>query len=386
MARRLSILGSTGSIGKSALKVVRAYPGRFEITVLAAHSNAAELARQAAEFKPKFVAVIDETAARELHTAGLNAKILSGPHALEEAAALETDLVLSGVVGSAGLQPILSAIRAKHTIALANKEPMIMAGRLITRIARAAGVRILPVDSEHNALFQCLEGRQLTDVRTVYLTASGGPFYGKSRESLKWITAEQATKHPTWDMGAKISVDSATLMNKGLEVIEAMWLFGLPLEKIQVVIHPQSVVHALVEFTDGNILAHLGVTDMVMPIQFALTWPERVKSPMARLDLARMKALTFAEPDFREFPCLRLALTAAERGGTAGAVLNAANEVAVGAFRAGRLPFLGIAEVVNAALDGCPTREDDSIETILDADAEARRAAEAFIQQAKAVS
>jgi 1-deoxy-D-xylulose-5-phosphate reductoisomerase len=386
MARRLTLLGSTGSIGRSALKVVRAYPGRFEITVLAAGSNVEELARQAEEFKPKYIAVADDNAAQRLRAWGVAATLLSGPGALEEAAGIETDLVLCGVVGATGLRPLLRAIRAGHTIALANKEPMIMAGRLITEAARRAGVRILPVDSEHNAIFQCLEGRDTADLRAVYLTASGGPFYGRPRESLRGITPEQATHHPTWDMGAKISVDSATLMNKGLEVIEAQWLFGLPLEKIHVLIHPQSVVHGLVEFADGNILAHLGVTDMVMPIQFALTWPERVESPMARLDLTRIKALTFAEPDFSEFPCLGLALSAAQRGGTAGAVLNAANEVAVAAFRAGRLPFLGIAGVVGRVLDASAVRADDSLDAVLQADAEARRAADTIIGQEKVFS
>jgi len=383
MPRRITLLGSTGSIGRSALKVLRACPGRFEIVALAAHSNVDELARQAAEFNPQYIAVSSADAAAKLHAAGVRAQVLSGPSALEDAAALDTDLVLCGVVGSAGLKPILRAIAAGHTIALANKEPMIMAGRLITRAARAAGVRILPVDSEHNAIFQCLEDRDPADVFAIYLTASGGPFYGAPRDSLRAISPAQATKHPTWEMGAKISVDSATLMNKGLEVIEAMWLFDLPLEKIRVVIHPQSIVHGLVEFTDGHILAHLGVTDMVMPIQFALTWPERVKSPMARLDLTRMKALTFAEPDFREFPCLELALSAARRGGTAGAVLNAANEIAVDAFRAGRLPFLGIAEVVRRVLDTSVLCADDSLNTILDADAEARRAAESIVPVVK---
>ncbi len=383
MPRRITLLGSTGSIGRSALKVIRACPGRFEIVALAAHSNVAELARQAAEFNPKYIAVSDEAAARELRALGLRAEVLAGPRALEDAAALDTDLVLCGVVGAAGLKPILRAIAAGHTVALANKEPMIMAGRLITGAARAAGVRILPVDSEHNALFQCLEGRDPADVFAVYLTASGGPFYGKPRESLRAITPAQATSHPTWDMGAKISVDSATLMNKGLEVIEAMWLFDLPLDKIRVVIHPQSIMHGLVEFTDGHILAHLGVTDMVMPIQFAMTWPERVKSPMARLDLTRMKALTFAGPDFREFPCLDIALAAARRGGTAGAVLNAANETAVAAFLAGRLPFLGIAEVVRRVLESSEVRADDSLDTILAADADARRAAQSLVQNLK---
>ena len=379
MATRLTLLGSTGSIGRSALRVVRHYPGRFEIVGIAAHSNVDELAAQAEEFHPKFVAVSDESAANGLRGRGVHARILSGPSALEEIAQVETDLVLCGVVGAVGLRAILRAIEAGHRIALANKEPMIMAGRLITETARRRGVTILPVDSEHNALFQCLEGRDSADVRKVYLTASGGPFYGKPRETLRDISPEQATNHPTWDMGAKISVDSATLMNKGLEVIEAMWLFGLPLDKIDVVIHPQSIVHGLVEFMDGNILAHLGVTDMVMPIQFALTWPERVKSPMARLDLVRMRALSFASPDFSEFPCLELALRAAGQGGTAGAVLNAANEAAVEAFRAGRLPFLGIAEVVGSVLDDGASRDDLSLEAVLEADADARRRAEAII-------
>jgi 1-deoxy-D-xylulose-5-phosphate reductoisomerase len=379
MATRLTILGSTGSIGRSALRVVRNYPGRFEIVGLAAHSNVDELARQAQEFRPRVIAVSNESAARGLRPPEGGTKILSGDSALEELASIETDLVLCGVVGAIGLRAILRAIDAGHRIALANKEPMIMAGRLITESARRKGVTILPVDSEHNALFQCLEGRDVNDVRTVYLTAYGGPFYGKPRESLRNISPEQATNHPTWDMGAKISVDSASLMNKGLEVIEAMWLFGLPLDKIEVLIHPQSIVHGLVEFSDGNILAHLGVTDMVIPIQFALTWPERVKSPMARLDLARLRALSFAAPDFSEFPCLRLALGAARQGGTAGAVLNAANEAAVEAFRAGRVPFLGIADVVGAVLDESTPRDDISLEAVLEADADARRRAEAII-------
>ena len=376
---RLTLLGSTGSIGRSALRVVRNYPGRFEIVALAAHSNVDELEAQAAEFNPKFIAVTDHLAARELRQRGVAARVLSGPDALEEVAGTETDLVLCGVVGAVGLRAILRAIDAGYRIALANKEPMIMAGRLITEAARRKGVTILPVDSEHNALFQCIEGHSVQDIRTVYLTASGGPFYGQPRESLRAISPEQATHHPTWDMGAKISVDSATLMNKGLEVIEAMWLFDLPLEKIQVLIHPQSIVHGLVEFTDGNILAHLGVTDMVMPIQFALTWPERVKSPMARLDLAHVRALSFAAPDFHEFPCLDLALRAARAGGTAGTVLNAANEAAVEAFRGGRLPFLGIAEVVAAVLDESPLTNNETLEAVFEADAAARRRAEAII-------
>jgi 1-deoxy-D-xylulose-5-phosphate reductoisomerase len=379
MTTRLTILGSTGSIGRSALRVVRNYPGRFEIVALAAHSDIDELARQAEEFRPKIVAVADESAALAFERRWAGGKILRGPNALEQAAAEEADVVLCAVVGSVGLPAILAAIDAGHRVALANKEPMIMAGRLITAAAARAAVKIVPVDSEHSALFQCLEGRNIEDVHKVYLTASGGPFYGRPSESLRQITPREATNHPTWDMGAKISVDSATLMNKGLEIIETMWLFGLPLEKIDVVIHPQSIVHGLVEFTDGNILAHLGVTDMVMPIQFALTWPERVICPMARLDLTRMGALSFAAPDVREFPCLALAMAAAREGGTAGAVLNAANEAAVEAFRAGRLPFLGIAELVRRVMDEVPVQDDSTLEAVLEADAQARRRAEGLV-------
>lgn len=379
MTRRITILGSTGSIGQSALKVVRAYPGAFQVVALAAHSNIEELYRQIDEFHPEHVAITDPCATHSLDPSRIGAHIHTGPDALEVLAALDADVVLCGVVGAVGLKAILAAIGSGNRIALANKEPMIMAGKLITEAAARARVRILPVDSEHSAVFQCLEGHRPEDVRTVYLTASGGPFYRKPRAELHAITPDEATNHPTWNMGAKVSIDSATLMNKGLEVIEAMWLFGLPLDKIQVVIHPQSVVHALVEFADGNILAHLGVTDMIMPIQFALTWPERVRSPLARLDLTNMKPLTFDAPDFSEFPCLRHALDAARRGGTAGAILNAANETAVAAFRGGRIPFLGIPDVVGKVMSKIPVEEDYTLDSILSVDERARRAAESVI-------
>ena len=256
-----------------------------------------------------------------------------------------------------------------------------MAGALVTEAARNRGVEITPVDSEHNAIYQCVMGHRIEDVQALWLTASGGPFYGRARASLAEVSPDQAAKHPTWDMGRKISVDSATLMNKGLEVIEAMWLFGVPLERIQVVIHPQSVVHGLVEFHDGSILAHLGVTDMRFPIEFALNWPERVDAPISRLNLTEIAQLTFAKPEFSEFPCLAHAMEAARCGGVAAAVLNAANEVAVAAFCERRLPFLGIAEVVGDVLDACPSRGDCTLESILDADAEARRRAEDAIRK-----
>jgi len=378
--RRISILGSTGSIGRSALDVVRHYPGEFEVAVLAAHSNIEVLSRQVAEFGPRVVAVSDGLAAGEFARRHPGLCVLSGPGGLEEAAAEPVDTVLCGVVGAAGLRPLLAGIDAGNRIALANKESLVMAGKLVMERARQKQVPILPVDSEHNAIFQCLQGNNVRDVHCLHITASGGAFYGRPRESLENVTPQEALQHPTWDMGPKITIDSATLMNKGLEVIEAMWLFGLPLEKIRVLIHPQSVVHSLVEFTDGSILAQLGVTDMRFPILFALTWPERVQSPMARLDLAALRELTFAAPDFRQFPCLLLALEAAQRGGTAPAVLNAANEEAVSAFCLGRIKFLQIEQVVRGVLDSSSVEEVTSLEAVEKVDAATRRKAAAFME------
>ena len=380
MARRLTILGSTGSIGQTALKVVRNCPGEFEVVGLGANSNVDELARQIDEFKPARAALADADAAARLQQRVPGTEIGGGPESIADLAAVDVDVVLCGVVGAVGLRSILRALESGNHIALANKEPMVMAGQLIMSEARKRGVRVLPVDSEHNAIFQLMEGRDLEDLRRVYLTASGGPFFGRSRESLRDVKPEEAVKHPTWDMGAKISVDSATLMNKGLEIIEAMWLFDLPLEAIEVIIHPQSLVHGLVEFKDGHILAHLGVTDMTLPIQFALTWPKRVECPRARLDLAAMAKLSFAAPDFSEFPCLGHAMEAARQGGTAGAVLNAANEVAVEAFRQARIPYLAIAEVVGEMLESSSYCEEYSLESILEVDAETRRLAEVVVQ------
>lgn len=376
---RISILGSTGSIGRSALEVVRRYPGMFEVVALGAFANTDLLARQIDEFQPAHVAVVDEAAAERLQRAGLSARLWRGPRGLEELAALETDVALCAVVGAAGLKPVLRAIETGHRVALANKEPLVIAGSLIMDAARRAGVKVLPVDSEHSAIFQCLEGHPRDDVHCIHLTASGGPFYGKPLEARNGVSPEEAINHPTWDMGQKISVDSATLMNKGLEVIEAMWLFDMSLDKIRVVFHPQSIIHSLVEFTDGNILAQMGPTDMKFPILFALTWPQRVRQPMARLDLTRIEKLTFAEPDFSEFPCLRLALEAAQQGGTAPAVLNAANEVAVQAFCQRRMPFQEIPHLVESVLAEAALESTLSLESVLMADAAARSRAEAYI-------
>jgi len=373
--KRLVILGSTGSIGRSALEVVRHYPDRFEIVGLAAHSNAALLARQIAEFGPAHAALTDTPAGAQLAKQFPKTSVWTGPQAAENLAALDADMVLCAMVGAAGLRPIWAAIEAGNDIALANKEPLVMAGPLIMAAARRRNVQVLPVDSEHSAIFQCIHGYEQADVRCIHLTASGGPFYGRRRENLRNVTPEEATHHPTWDMGAKISVDSATLMNKGLEIIEAMALFDLPEDRIETVIHPQSVVHSLVEFTDGNILAHLGITDMKFPILFALTYPERVQSPMARLDLTSMPPLTFAKPDFEEFPCLHYARCAAAQGGTAPAVLNAANEEAVQAFCHGRIPFLGIAEVVRETVEAVPAGKTLNLESVAEADRQARQAA-----------
>jgi 1-deoxy-D-xylulose-5-phosphate reductoisomerase len=377
--RTVTILGSTGSIGRSALEVIRHYPDRFRVEGLAAGSNTELLREQIREFRPRHVAVADAAAARKLKERAPGLTILEGEAGLCEAASAPADIVLCAMVGAAGLRPLMAAIEAGNRIAVANKEPMVMAGRLIMAEARRREIEVLPVDSEHNAVFQCLLGHRHEDIRSIHLTASGGPFYGRSAASLAAITPEEAAEHPTWDMGRKISVDSATLMNKGLEVIEAMHLFDLPAGAIEVVIHPQSIIHSLVEFRDGHILAHLGVTDMKFPILYALAWPDRAPVPMERLNLAGLSQLSFGAPDFDAFPCLALARQAAETGGTAPAILNAANEEAVAAFCEHRIVFPDISAVVRAALEAMPAVPDRDLETITGADAEARNRAREII-------
>jgi len=380
VAERVSILGSTGSVGRNVLDVVRRFPNRFQVAGLVARRNVDLLRDQVLEFHPGFVAVADPSAAERFRAMRLPVELRVGAEGVESLAAEKVDVVVCALVGAAGLQPLLSAIDAGNRVALANKEALVMAGGTVTRRARERGITILPVDSEHSAIFQCLRGSNVRDVRCVHLTASGGPFHDRPRDTLRNVTPDQATSHPRWSMGTKISVDSATLMNKGLEVIEAMWLFGLPLSKIKVVIHPQSIVHGLVEFNDGGILAHLAVTDMRLPILFALGWPERVESSMGRLDLTAIRELTFSAPDFAEFPCLRLALAAAEWGGAAPAVLNAANEAAVDAFCGRRIGFLQISEVVEQVLQAGGLAAEDDLDTILAADKDARRRAESVIK------
>lgn len=378
MRKNITILGSTGSIGTSALDVVRHYPDQFNVVGLAAHRNVELLAEQVREFMPEYAAMSDPRASVALAEMDLGVTVIDGADPLSQLAAVPADTVLCAVVGAVGLPPLLAAIDAGNRVAVANKEPFVMAGKLVMERAAASGVQVLPVDSEHNAIFQCTLGHAHGDIRCIHLTASGGPFYRRDRASLADVRPEEATRHPTWDMGAKISVDSATLMNKGLEIVEAMWLFDLRADQIDVVIHPQSIIHSLVEFNDGNILAHLGVTDMKFPILFALTYPERVELPMKRLDLTTLGALTFDAPDFSAFPCLAYARDAAARGGTAPAILNAANEVAVEAFCGSRLGFLAISEVVGHVYESSQPGADFGLESILAADADARiRAAEA---------
>ena len=316
MEKHISILGSTGSIGKNTLDVIRRNPQRFKVEALAARSNTALLREQIVEFQPKLVALHDIEAAKDLQRLQPGCPILSGFEGLQEAAALPADLVVNALVGAVGLHPLLTAIRSGNQVAIANKEPLVMAGKYILEEAGRLGIKVLPIDSEHSAIFQCLQGNRASDVLCVHLTASGGPFYTMSPEALHLITPQQAMRHPTWAMGAKISVDSATLMNKGLEIIEAMWLFGLRSDQIQVVIHPQSIVHSLVEFKDGSLLAQLGVTDMRLPIAFALSFPERLPAEDMRLDITSLSKLSFSAPDDRAFPCL-LARQAAETAGTA---------------------------------------------------------------------
>jgi 1-deoxy-D-xylulose-5-phosphate reductoisomerase len=352
--RRLAILGATGSIGRSALSVVAAHPDRLEIVALAAGSNATLFAEQVQRFRPRLAAMASPEGLASLRRAGgwMPETMLAGADGLLAVATHpDVDTVLCASSGTAGLAATLAAIEAGKTIALANKEVLVMAGALMTESARRRGVAILPVDSEHNAIHQCLHGRSGADVRRLILTASGGPFRGHSVEALEDVGPADALRHPTWQMGRKITIDSATLMNKGLEVIEAHWLFGVPADRVDVVIHPQSIVHSMVEMCDGSIIAQMGVTDMRLPIQYAFSYPERWASPLPRLDLAGLGRLDFHLPDHDSFPCLRLAYRALREDGGQAVVLNAANEVAVARFLEGRLAFTAIPRLIEQILD-----------------------------------
>ena len=374
--RRISVLGSTGSIGTQTLEAAELLG--MDVCALTANRSTALLEEQARKFLPALVALSDESAAADMRVrlADTDIKVLSGPEGVAEAAALpEADTVVTAVVGVAGLVPTLAAAREGKRIALSNKETLVCAGSLVTAAAREHGAEIIPVDSEHSAVFQCLQGAAGNPVKSIILTASGGPFRGMSREELAAVTPEMALKNPNWDMGAKVTIDSATMMNKGLEVIEAMHLFSVTPDMIRVLVHPQSIVHSMVEFCDNSVSAQLAVPDMRLPIQYALTYPERRPSLVSGLDLAQVALLTFEEPDLSAFRCLALALETARRGGTACAVMNAANEEAVRLFLEGRIGFNGIYELTAGVLDKIPAVADPSLGDILDADAEARRKA-----------
>ncbi|MEO5367195.1 MAG: 1-deoxy-D-xylulose-5-phosphate reductoisomerase [Magnetococcus sp. WYHC-3] len=381
-AKAIAILGSTGSIGQSALDVIDAQPQRFRVAALAAGRQVETLLQQARRFRPRVVALSDAAAAArasdELFGSGI--QVLTGGEGVCEAARLdEVTMTLSAIVGAAGLEPTLSAIAAGKDIALANKECLVMAGSLFMDEVARHGVRLIPVDSEHSAMFQSLDHR--ASVERLVLTASGGPFRGWDRAALAKVTREQALRHPNWSMGPKITVDSATIMNKGLEVIEAAWLFGMPADRISVVVHPESIIHSMVEYVDGSVMAQMGMPDMRTPIAVALAWPERVATRVPRLDLAQWGRLNFhPAPDPTVFPCLELAYDALRRGGTAPATLNAANEVAVAAFLEGRIPFLAIAELNRAVLTGRPAQAMTCLEDVRQADLQARHAAREWVE------
>ncbi|MBP1737636.1 MAG: 1-deoxy-D-xylulose-5-phosphate reductoisomerase [Oscillospiraceae bacterium] len=373
MKRVISVLGSTGSIGTQSLDVIHACG--MSVAALTTYRSVELLERQARRFHPTLVAAVDETAAADLkiRLADTGIRVLSGRESLTEAASLpQADTVITAVVGVAGLEPTLAAIDAKKRIALANKETLVCAGELVMRRAEEAGAEVIPVDSEHSAIFQCLQGNRRDEVKRLILTASGGPFFGKSKDELERVTPAQALKHPNWSMGAKVTIDSATLMNKGLEVMEAMRLYRMPLEKISVVIHRESIIHSLVEYCDGAQLAQLGTADMRLPIQYALSYPHRVTGPAEPLDLLSCPPLTFTPPDLETFPCLALAMEAANIGGTAPAVLNGANEVAVGLFLKGSIGFYDIPALVERALRELVPVPNPSLEEILEADRTAR--------------
>ncbi|MDR1989607.1 MAG: 1-deoxy-D-xylulose-5-phosphate reductoisomerase [Acidobacteriaceae bacterium] len=385
--KRIAILGSTGSIGQSALAVVDAHPDRLAVVGLAAGENADRLATQIARYTPRVVAMGSGRGLDRLRALnGLGTATCDGvgrDGLVAVATHPDADIVLCASSGTEALEAVLAAILAGKTIALANKEVLVMAGAIITEAARRHGVPLLPVDSEHNAVHQCLHGREMREVRRIVLTASGGPFRGWTASQLQDVTAERALKHPTWRMGRKITIDSATLMNKGLEVIEARWLFGLPARQIDVVIHPQSIVHSMVEFVDGSIVAQLGVTDMRLPIQYACSYPERWSAPVAPLDLVRVPRLEFGAPDTRVFPCLELAYRALESEASLPVVLNAANEVAVALFLDGRLPFPAIAHVVEQTMNAHQPAAVTTIAEIRAVDASARQAASAIASGVK---
>lgn len=385
--KKIAILGSTGSIGRNALQVIEQYPDRFQIVALAAGKNIDLLAEQINRFQPKLAAVLDQQLAKDLLgrlQPDTGVKVLAGSEGYQQVASCaDAEMILSSMVGAAGLIPTLGAIRAGKDVALANKETLVMAGALVMEEVRRYQVRLLPVDSEHNAIFQALEGHRREDLKRILLTASGGPFLKIPKEKIETVTPAQALAHPNWDMGRKITIDSATLMNKGLEVIEAKWLFDVPVEKIDVHIHPQSIVHSMVEYVDGSVIAQMGIPDMRIPIAYALAYPERLGLDLPSLNFYTVQTLTFQEPDLSRFPCLNLAFSACKEGGTMPAVLNAANEVAVQAFLDNRISFMGIPRLVDQVMQEHAVEPGIELEAFLAADTWARRKAEDIIDSGR---
>jgi 1-deoxy-D-xylulose-5-phosphate reductoisomerase len=383
--KRIAILGSTGSIGRSALEVIEQFPDQFQVVALAAGKNVDLLTEQIQRFRPKVAAVLDQDLANDLVDrlpADIGVEVLAGSQGYQNIANCpDADMVLSSMVGAAGLLPTLSAIRAGKDVALANKETLVMAGALVMEEVKRYQIRLLPVDSEHNAIFQALEGHRREDLKRILLTASGGPFLNMPKEQLESVTPAQALAHPNWEMGAKITIDSATMMNKGLEVIEAKWLFDVAVENIDVHIHPQSIVHSMVEYLDGSVIAQMGMPDMRVPIAYALAYPERLKLDFPTLDFFSVQTLTFQEPDLSRFPCLDLAFNACKAGGTMPAVLNASNEVAVQAFLDKRIPFLGIARLVDRVMQEHELAPAKELQAILAADTWARQRTEEIIDR-----
>jgi 1-deoxy-D-xylulose-5-phosphate reductoisomerase len=387
--QRITVLGATGSIGLSTLDVIARHPERYEVFALTGFSRLPELESLCMVHRPQFAVVADAPAAgrlqRNLQVAGLETEVLHGPNGLCQVAAdAQVDAVMAAIVGAAGLAPTLAAVEAGKKVLLANKEALVMSGALFMQAVKRSGAVLLPIDSEHNAIFQCLpgdyaRGLKQVGVRRILLTASGGPFRDMPLEQLAQVTPEQACAHPNWSMGRKISVDSASMMNKGLELIEACWLFDAQPAQVEVLVHPQSVIHSLVDYVDGSVLAQLGNPDMRTPIAHALAWPERIDSGVAPLDLFAIARLDFRAPDEQRFPCLRLARQAAERGGTAPAMLNAANEVAVAAFLAGRIGFVQIPSMIEHVLNSEPAQAVEALQTVLDADLRARELAEQWL-------
>ncbi len=381
----LSILGSTGSIGTQTLEIVRQFPEEFKIVGLTANKNSDLLLKQIKEFKPKAAAIMDKSKVDDLLNFS-SCHVYSGIEGLNKIAAMqEGDTVVNALVGSAGIEPTYNAIRAKKNIALANKETLVAAGSAIMEEVKKNNIALMPIDSEHSAIFQCLNGENLKDVNKITITCSGGPFRNYSKEQLEDVSAQDALKHPTWNMGNKITIDSATLMNKGFEVIEAHWLYGIDYEKIKIVVHPQSIVHSLVEFADKSVIAQLGIPDMKIPIQYALTYPIRFLSSNPQLDLTKIKTLDFKEPDFEMFPCLKYAYEAGNIGGTLPAVMNATNEIAVYAFLENKIRFLDIPRLIRKMMDEHRVIRNPTLKDILEADRKTKGETSRLIEEEMAV-